>query len=77
MNKTQITDEESRALRVKSVGPKGRLAIVPDGWQLVPRGPVLTGDRFANTVTGKFQDVEEDDLVCDASWFDALSRKQK
>jgi len=70
-----ISDDEYEKLKVRSVGPKGRLAVVPEGWHLVARGPVYTGDKFAHTVTAKWVDTDEDDLLLQAENFDALIRK--
>ena len=60
--------------RIK-VGPRGRLATIPDGWKRVENGLCKKEDMFANTVTGKFQNVEWDDIGCDCKDFDLLIRK--
>ena len=75
--KIDVTDEYYEKLRFWKVGPKGRTAVVPEGWHLVARGPVLAGDKYANTVTAKWFDLEPDDMLMQAQDFDALIRQVK
>jgi len=65
------------ALATIKVGPKQRLAVIPDEWELVTDGVCIAGDMFANTTNGKFQLVETDDVGIPSDEFDALIRKKK
>ncbi|EKD89687.1 MAG: hypothetical protein ACD_33C00005G0002 [uncultured bacterium] len=64
-------------LETIKVGPKGRVATIPDDWYLVKTGICIAGDMFANTTSGKFQLVESDDIGMSSDSFDALIRKVK
>ena len=57
------------------VGPKGRHAIIPKGWERVTEGVCRKGDMYAHTVSGKFCVVEEDDIGMPTDAFDCLIRK--
>ena len=57
------------------VGPKGRIAIIPDGWERVLHGKCRHGDMYADTVTAKFHKVESEDTLLKWEDFDCLIRK--
>lgn len=58
------------------VGLKGRVATIPDKWNLVAEGVCCKGDMFANTISGKFQLVESEDVGMPSEDFDALIRRE-
>ena len=70
----QIMTDTSHLVKPK-VGPKGRVATVPDGWHIVTEGITKPGDMFANTVTAKFQLTDEFDEGSPAYAYDCLIRK--
>lgn len=73
MTEQSMTDIAKPA-KVK-VGPKGRVAVVPDGWHEVTQGITQPGDMFASTVTGEFQLTDEFDAGSPAYAYDCLIRK--
>lgn len=63
------------------VGPKNRHARIPNGWYRVTDGICKKDDMYADTSTGIFMHVEEEDIglpvsLDDDSCFDCLIRKQ-
>lgn len=58
------------------VGRKGRLAVIPTGWIQVTEGLCRKGDKYANTITAKFYEVDPEDvgLPVDGN-FDCLIRE--
>ncbi|MCK9460612.1 MAG: hypothetical protein M0R80_13315 [Proteobacteria bacterium] len=56
------------------VGPKGRHVKIPIGWHRVTEGITNKWDKFADTQTLLFQDVEKDDLEMSWDDYDCLIR---
>jgi len=57
------------------VGPKGRIATIPDGWYQVLSGKCQPNDQYADTTTALFCPVDTDDIDLPFDTFDCLIRK--
>ena len=57
------------------IGPKGKHLDMPKGWHKVESGNAEKGDQFANLMTYKWQEVDEEDIGYSFDCFDHLIRK--
>ena len=63
--------------RKVKVGPKGRIAIIPEVWIQVTSGNCKENDRYADTTTARFVPVDKEDIGLPYNSFDCLIRENK